>query len=309
MVSPVRRYLDELRDPARPIVVSRLVTLSNLDAEELSQFQAAWPQMAVGRRRRILRELVGLAEDNVELNFDAVFLAALGDVDPDVRCTAIRGLWEYEGRDLIRRLAALLREDPQASVRAEAALAMARFVLRAEFDELPASDAERVESALRAAIADDGEAVEVRARAVEAIGARSLAWAQSIIEQAYGSPERRLRVSAVHAMGRSCDPAWLPVLFRELTSDDAEMRYEAAGACGSIGDERGVPHLVPLIADRDGQVQAAAIGALGEIGGPDAKRVLQQATRHSRLQVREAALAALAEAEFNENPLGFGGSI
>jgi HEAT repeat protein len=261
--------------------------------------------MAVDRRRRVLSELTELAEDNVELNFDAVFRAALTDGDAEVRRVAVRGLWEYVGRDLIEPLVRLLQEDGEPAVRAESALALGRFVLRAEFEELRPEDAERVEKALRQTIDDRAEVVDVRARAVEALGARSADWVRSIIQGAYDNPERQLRVSAVHAMGRNCDPAWLPVLFRELVSEDPGMRYEAATACGSIGDQASLPHLLPLIEDEDAEVQTAAIEALGAIGGRAAKKALELAIRDPRDHIREAAFVALAEADFDDDPLGF----
>jgi HEAT repeat protein len=305
MLSPLEGYLEELRDSTRPLVISKLVNLSNLSAEELFPLLRMWPTMTVDRRRRILRELMGLAEDNVELNFDALFRVALTDADPEARNVAVRGLWEYVGRDIIDPLVRLLHEDAEPAVRAESALALGRFVLRAEFEELRPADAEQVEKALRHTIDDAGEIAEVRARAIEALGARSAAWVQAIIQDAYDCPERRLRVSAVHAMGRNCDPVWLPVLFHELASEDAEMRYEAATACGSIGEQASLPHLLPLIEDGDAEVQRAAIEALGAIGGRAARRALEQALGDPREHVREAALAALAETDFNEDPLGF----
>jgi HEAT repeat protein len=303
--SPLGGYLEELRDSTRPLVVSKLANLSNLSPEELAPFLGVWPTMAADRRRRILNELAELAEDNVELNFDEVFRAALGDADSEVRRVAVRGLWEYTGRDLIEPLVRLLHEDAEPAVRAEAALALGRFALRAEFEELRPVDAERVEKALRRTVDEAVEVVEVRARAVEALGARSMAWVQAIIEETYHSAEQRLRVSAVHAMGRNCDPVWLPVLFRELASEDPEMRYEAVTACGSIGDEASLPHVLPLMEDGDAEVQGAAIEALGAIGGRAAKKALQQAVGDPREHVREAALAALAEADFNDDPLSF----
>ena len=306
MTFPSESYLQDLADPGRPLAASRLVSLSNLAPEELSPLVKVWPGIAVDRRRSILEELVDLAEDNVELNFDAIFLAALSDADAEVRRSAVRGLWEYQGRDLIEPLAALLHNDAEARVRAEAALALGRFALRAEFQELRARDAQRVESALRRTIANGDEVTEVRARAVEAAGVRSVPWVHAMIREAHTSPERRLRVSAVHAMGRNCDHRWLPVLLSELTNEDAEMRYEAAGACGAIGDEACIPHLLPLIEDEDAEVQSAAIGALGQIGGGEAKQALRRALRHRRRHVREAALAALAEAEFEDESLGLG---
>ena len=72
----------------------------------------------------------------------------------------------------------------------------------------------------------------MRGRALEALGVRGKDWVHELIEEAYGSGDRRLTISAVHAMGRNADLAWLPMIIDEMESDDAEMRFEAATAAG-----------------------------------------------------------------------------
>jgi len=302
-------YLEELKDRAQPLAASRLSRLSALGNDELAAFGDAWRQVDVTRRRRVIRRLLDLAEDNVELDFDAVFITGLGDEDAEVRFMAVQGLWEYEGRDLISPLIGLLERDPDPGVRAQAALALGSFALRAEFQQLSAADGEGVDTALHAAIDNPTETVEVRARALEAAGARSLSWVRRSIEEAYRSPDRRLRVGAVHAMGRHCDPRWLPILMRELSSDDAEMRFEAANACALMGGEAAVPELVALLEDEDAEVQEAAVAALGEIGGEEAKAALEDLKGHPEARMREAAAAALDMMDFNEEPLGFGPAL
>jgi HEAT repeat protein len=298
-------YLKDLVDPARPLAATRLINLSNLTPEEVSDFEDVWRGADVRRRRQVVQELVELAEDNVELNFDAVFRASLSDSDAQVRRSGVRGLWEYEGRDLIPTLVALLLTDSDEGVQAEAALALGRYALKAEFEEIRSSDVDLVDDALRRAVADPGQALEVRGRALEALGVRSRPWVAGIIEEAYAGGEGRLRVSALHAMGRNCDSRWLATLTHELKSDDAETRYEAAVACGSLGDEAAVPDLLPLIEDEDTEVQEAAIQALGRIGGQAARRALQGCLAQPGERVRDAALAAMAEADFGEDPLAF----
>lgn len=297
-------YFEELANPARQVAVSKLANLSGMRTGEAAQFAGVWAAMDEERRKHIVQQLAGLAEDNVELDFDAVFLIALGDQDGQVRLDALRGLWEHEGRDLIDPLIGLLETDADATVRAEAALALGRFVLKAELQTLRDADAERVEGALRAAISDDGEAVEVRGRALESIGARSRAEVADLIRDAFEGGERTLQLSAVHAMGRSCDDTWLPLLFDEMENDDAAMRYEAAVACGAIGSAEAVAPLASLLYDDDPEVREAAISALGAIGGEGAKRTLEDRLEEADGATREAVLAALAEADFGEDPLG-----
>jgi HEAT repeat protein len=298
-------YLQELADASQPLAISKLTQLSSMRADQASMFARVWREMELQRRRHLLQELTELTEDDVELNFDAVFLGGLSDRDAEIRFASIRGLREYEGRDLLDVLVKLLQTDANPAVRAEAALALGPYVLQAEFDRLRGDDSERIEQALEAAFRNAGEPPEVRGRALESLGARSAPWVRELIEEAHAGLDRVLRLSAVHAMGRSCDPAWLPELTEELGSDDAALRFEAAVALGMIGDEAAVPELSPLVEDEDVEVQEAAIGSLGQIGGERAKDALRGLIGSGDERLRESALAALAEIDFAEDPLGY----
>ncbi|MCP4707427.1 MAG: hypothetical protein GY869_02280, partial [Planctomycetes bacterium] len=81
-----------------------LYILSTMDREDMEIFQTIWPTIPTQRRRDIAQELVELVEVNFEVDFDAVFLLALGDEDAEVRTSAINGLWEHEDPALIRPL-------------------------------------------------------------------------------------------------------------------------------------------------------------------------------------------------------------
>jgi HEAT repeat protein len=298
-------YLEALADSSQQLKIAELQRLSDPSPEQAEKFAARWPDIDVRRRRRILQELIELAEDTVELNFDAVLRHALKDDDGEARLAAVRGLWEYESPDLIDDLTALAQKDDSAPVRAEAALALGRFVLLFETGRLRERHFERVATALRGVIENAAEIEEVRARAIESIGPYDADWVRQGVTQAYESGSHRLKVSAVHAMGRSAESRWLPLLQRELTSEEAELRYEAAVASGSLADEAAVPSLVPLATDPDDEVRAAAIAALGEIGGEAARRALDDLVDAPSEAASEAAAAALAEIDADNNPLGF----
>ena len=298
-------FVRDLVDPSQQMAASKLTQLSGLDVEQARIVEAAWPEIGLQQRQQLVEELTSLAEDNVELNYDATFQIALTDRDPEVRKKAIRGLWENERRETFDGLLNMLADDAAAAVRAEAALALGRFVLQAEMGTLRTGEVERLENALHVVIDNDAEEVEVRGRALESIGARSEAWVTDLIEQAFDGADRRLRISAAHAMGRSCDLAWLPRLFDELETDDAEMRFEATGAIGQIADESAIPQLLPLLGDEDAEVQAAAVGALGEIGGDEAKKALEDLLGAGDPALSELAQDALADVEFAEDPLSF----
>lgn len=305
---PISELFRELAETSEPIKATSLTQLSSLTQDETREFKESWPLLNADRKQQLLDLLIDLAEDNVELNFDAVFLGSLADDNAVVRQLAIRGLWEYEERDLAGRLVEVLDRDPSAAVRAEAALALGKYVLLAEMGKLPPRHTEMVEGALQHVLDDKGEPQEVRARALEAAAVRSnVSWVRQGITEAYESDDHRLRISAIHAMGRSCDERWLPLLFRELNSDDAEARYEATVAVGAIGESESILRLQPLIRDEDPEVRGAAIMAIGEIGGERARQLLG-ALAHDPDEpddVREAAIDALSEIDFESDPLGY----
>lgn len=296
--------LPALHDPANIPAATDLAALSNLDRADRDRLRTAWGELSIQRRRDVIDVLADLAEDNVELNFNSVFLIGLEDDDVQVRAQSIKALWEYEGQELATALTALLA-DPEAIVRGEAALGLGRFLLRAELDDVPLTSTGDIEQALRRVANDQAELVDVRGRAVEALGVVGQDWVHDLIDDAYESGDRRLAISAVHAMGRSADVTWISTVIAETQSDDPEMRFEAAVAAGSLGEDDAVQPLAALTDDDDAEVQEAAIAALGEIGGPSAREVLHTVAESSTDErVLEAVSDALAAADFVEDPLG-----
>jgi HEAT repeat protein len=297
--------IDELQDQSKAVHAKSLAELNGITSDDLARFADAFRALSIQRRRDVIDMLSELAEDNVELSFAPLFLLALDDPDVQVRAQSVKGLWEEERPDVGRRLIGLL-DDDEALVRAEAALALGNFLMRAELAEKELPLTGEVEEALRAVYFDERQIAEVRGRALEALGVRSLDWVAELIEDGYNSGDRRLAISAVNAMGRSADPAWLPTLFDEMMSEDPEMRFEAAQAAGELGDEEAVPQLVELTNDEDAEVQEAAIAALGSIGGAAAKSVLESvASETDDERVRDAVAEALTQAEFLDDPLAF----
>lgn len=281
-----------------------LVGLSAIEGADQRRFLEVWRSLSIQRRRDLIDRLVDLAEDNVEYDFNNVFMAGLLDDDVQVRAESIKAMWEYEEADLARVLMRLLK-DPEAMVRAEAALGLGRYLLRAELLDKELDVVPDIEDTLRAVAGDDAELTEVRGRAIEALGVRAHEWVRDLIEDAYASGERRLQISAVHAMGRSADPDWLPTIIEEMHNEDPEMRFEAAQAAGELGEDDIIPELSALTQDEDAEVQEAAIAALGHIGGPAARSVLHSvASESGDERVLESVTDALSEADFVEDPLG-----
>ena len=305
MSSLIEEIIADLTNSDKPLLSSRLTELSNLNSEGLRYLEQAWVTIEPQRRRRVIYQLVELANDNFELNFNSIFRNCLKDQDAEVRNKAIEGLWESEETSLINSLIDLLEQDSSEKVQVAAAIALGKFTMLAEHNKLRPCHASKVCQALLTAINDKSKGIEVKRRALEAAAPLTLPQVKKAIVEAYHGDNLSLKISSVYAMGKNCDHPWLPLLLKELASADAEMRYEAAGACGELGEKEAVPYLIPFINDPDAEVQLAAIQALGKIGGNETKDCLKQCINNPKQAISQAADEALTELEAEENSFSF----
>lgn len=305
MPPPIEATIAHLTDNDEPLLGSKLADLSNLSPEEVELFEQAWAAIEPERRRQIMYRLVELAEDNVNLDFDIIFESRLNDQDAEVRSKAVEGLWESEDTSLINPLINLLEQDESEKVQAAAATALGKFVMLVELEKLRPSYKAKIEHVLLGVTNDRSRPVAVRCRALEAVAPLSLPQVKTVITEAYQSRDPELKISAIYAMGRNCDPSWLAILLRELASVNVEMRYEACGACGELGEAEAVPYLIELVDDPDIEVQLAAIQALGKIGSTEAEECLKQCLNNPSELLQQTAKEALNELGLIEDPLSF----
>ena len=299
----IKQIIAEMAAADKPIIHASLADLSNLDANELTFLEQTWNSIEAGRRRQIMIRLLELAEENFELNFDAIFKNGLRDPDPEVRVQSIEGLWENEETTLISTYIRMLNEDKSEAVQAAAAKALSKYAMLNELKKIGPASSGRVSQALLAILADPNKSQEVWRRALEAAAPLSLNEVKKAIRTAYQSEDHKLKNSAIYAMGKNCDSAWIPTLIQEMASTSSETRYEAAGACGEICDEAAVAPLIKLTQDKDPEVQQAAINALGKIGGAKAKQFLMKSLNSPDEVISEAAEQALKQIEAEEDHL------
>ena len=140
----------------------------------------------------------------------------------------------------------------------------------------------------------------MRRRALEAVAPTRHPDVPGWVRWAYQSGEPLLRQSAVYAMGRTCDPVWLPVVVAEFGSDVAALRFEAANAARELADAKTLPYLHELTNDDDPQVALAAVHAVGGIGGTAARKLLKHYVEQGDAALSEAAQEALRVLEADE---------
>ncbi len=287
--------LDSLKAGTTP-AAAQLTVFSDLDRDAAAALRIAWPSISSELRRSTLVRARELSDDSVDLNFTELGRAGLDDPEADVRRAAIESLWEGEDRRVGQRLATLLRSDPDDSVRAAAASGLAVFAAASENETIDRVTGDEAVDALRAAAAEDEPSLDIRGRAVESLGIRSLPWVETLISDAYYHEDRGLRLAAIRAMGHSGGGGWLEILEEEVQSDDPEFRFAVATALGEIESEQGVEVLSDLLADEDTEVVLAAVMALGQVGGSVAEERLETFIESVEGTLAEAAKEALEEA-------------
>ncbi len=300
MQENLEQYLETLADDGQPLRNAGLMQLSNLTAEDLRTVASVWRDIGDERRRDVLARLIDLSEESLEADFSDLFRHCLADESPEVRAKAIEGLWECDDRTLVAPLTALLSQDPSDEVRAGAAAALGKFALLSQTGKMLHKDGERIKQRLMQAVLNGDESLSVRRRAMEAVAPFNTDDVQKVIRDAYNSPVKGMRYSAVYAMGKSCDARWLPIILSELQNADAAMRFEASNACGELGEEPAVPHLIPLFEDDDHQTQVSAIAAVGNIGGSLARKALLRCIKSADDLAADAAQEALDNLDAGE---------
>ena len=294
--------LAELSDIRQPLRYAQLKVLAGIAWDDLRLLRKEWPFIAEERRIQIVQALNAMAEDTVEYDFSDVLHVCLSDPEPEVRIAAIDGLWEDERTSTLNQLIDLAADRNQ-EVRSSAVISLARFAFKAELGELSDEASARLHAILLTTATNPEEALNVRRRAIEALGYfANSSEAQAEVGRAYAHPEQLMRESAIMAMGRSMRPTWFPYIERELRSPSPAMRYEAARALGEIGEDARpmLRSLLPLVEDEDLEIATSAIWALGQIGGPQAKRVLERLARSKQDALRQAADEALEELALSE---------
>ncbi|MBM3148401.1 MAG: phycocyanin alpha phycocyanobilin lyase [Chloroflexi bacterium] len=301
--SPKSLLIADILDPNKHLKASKLALLSDLSNNDLQVLKLAWANSGTERQQQVISGLVHLSETDFRLNFTNIFLFCLGDPDEQIRRQAVIGLEIEEDEAVIAPLTKVLKEDRSASVRAAAATSLSNFSLLAELGKLATVHTDKIYSTLLQVLDNQAENTEVKRQALEAIAPLSKPRVKELIEHAYHSKDLKLKASAIYAMGRNCDRAWLEPLLSELSNSKPEMRYNAAAALGELGAEEAVPQLSKLTTDEDVEVQEAAIKAIGEIGGDQAKKILKRLTKTQNVRICEAATAALKELLLCEDPL------
>jgi len=290
----------ELLDEDTPIHPTNLNSLSDLFGEDLVQFRKAWPNFPTWRKQVLLEDLEQLFKDDTLLSFENVCRVALEDSDPQICFIALRCLQEYDVKDLTPEFIRILNEDPDEELRALAASTLGKYVYLGELDAISKRKLKNIEDNLLRIIKSDDISL-VQRHALESLGFSSNDEVPELIKSAFDSNQIPWMISALTAMGRSCDSRWEGEVRRAITHQSADVRKEAIKTSGELLVMIR-PILLELLDDRDIEIRMAVVLALSMFGGSNIQVILENLLNQtSNIEEIEIIKNAIENLVFNQS--------
>lgn len=302
------KTLDFLHDETSILAEVDFTALSDLNQEGVRHFQHTWDQLSSNRREDLIRRLGEIAQERIELDFEAINRFALSDSIAAIRQMAIENLWECEEPELAKSFIESLSSDPDPGVRSAAASALGKFIYLGELERISSDLLRKSEDTLLTSVREDLSPV-VRDRALESLGYSSLSEVVYLIEDAYDSELDDTRIAALVAMRRSADDSWSEHVLSEVQNSNPAMRAEVVRAIGELEIQEGLDALLELLGDENLEVIRASIWALSELGGNEAREaismMLEYAEDEQDIELLEDALDNLVFVDSTRDILAF----
>lgn len=236
----------------------------------------------------------------------------LDDEEAEVRKLTITSLWDYPKPEMIEVLFDKAENDPHEEVRCSAIITLGRYIFEGTMadygfdwgamtelvreDELPQEDFLRVKEFLLGFYRNQEKTLDECRFAVEALSFLTGPEVFEIIEEAYAHPDKKMKMSAIFAMGRNGNLRWEDTISNELHSPVKELQLEAIRAAGEAGFDGAGKALWRLTYSDDRDVKLEAIWALGQTGWEGAFERLDDLAFFSEdEEIRDTAELALEE--------------
>lgn len=258
------------------LIAGILEGLSSLSTDQLQRLKPVWEKLDSSYRLLLMQMLIDASQYDSLLFYDELGIMNLDAPEPEIRKTALEMILIDSSVALARKILLMAQTDESQEVRIEAMNNMGRFILLGEYEEIPEAEAIKIQNALLEIYRNEDNDLNLRRFALEAVANATRDEIEPLIRAAYESGNPLLQISAVCAMGNSCDRRWETILLQELENEDTRIRREAIRAAGSVQIEKAVPQIIEILGEDDLETDERdwIIWALGEIGGDEATNLL-----------------------------------
>lgn len=289
--------LDALLDTKKEFPHRYLTMFSDIGPLELKTVLDVWPRVDLKRKQTLLEGLESLIDNDTLVNFDDFARPLLSDPEAEVRVRALHLLGEYDDEKFIPKYLTMLKNDPDANVRAQVANNLAFFVAEGELEEISEQTYSEVLAGLLEATRGE-DVTRVRRQALEALGFASKPEVIALIGAALQHKDPDWHASALIAMGRSADERWEEEILRALLDENDTIRLAAVQAAGNLPLKSARTVLLGMLAEGedDDEIIGAAIWSLSQIGGEDVRTFLETLLDQTEETEDEDQIALLEEA-------------
>jgi HEAT repeat protein len=258
------------------LIAGILEGLSGLSTEQIERLKSVWETLDASYRLLLMQMLIDGSQYDVLLNYDELGIMNLNADESEIRRTAIEMLVYTSSLSLMQTLLDMVQHDEVLEVRIAAVKELGRFVLLGEYLEIPEDSAKQAQDLLLEIYKTQENDLNLRRFALESLANATRDEIVPLIEDAYNNDNPLLQMSAVCAMGNSCDSRWERNILQELGNEDTGIRIEAIRAAGAIQLEKSVPRIIEIFGDDelDTDERDMVVWSLGEIGGEEAINVL-----------------------------------
>jgi len=277
-----------------------LMGLSYIKDSNQAIFVDVWNKMDVPSRQILLQMLVDVNETHYEFDYEFIGRIALNDTSSTVRRSAIELLSDYETGSLVTVLLKRLDIEQDIDVVAEIIRAFGRYIQKGEVNEFSQSHMQQACEYVDQLLKDENLDIRLKAPAIEALAHSHLYEMTPFIKQAYTQDTYpTLKLSAIVAMGNTCDEQWNAIILRELENDDVDIRIAATRATGMLELREAIPLIKQMLVEPNREQQEIAIEVLGEIGGDEALEILTAAAEIAEDHEDEEMLELINDAVTN----------
>jgi len=203
----------------------------------------------------------------------------LQESEVQVREEVVKALGMMGSEEVLPHLIERLKEDPAATVRANAALALSNF------------ESKECKSALKEAAED--EDWEVRHDSAIAMGEFQDLELKDKLCSLVKDKETEVRKKAINSLGEIGDEEKIKEIKKYL--DDDALKKNAARAISKIGTEKALEPLEKIYHDGDQEMREIAVKGIGNIESEEVSSVILDSLKDDSWRIREEAAKILGE--------------
>jgi hypothetical protein len=268
------------------------------------------PGLTVNKKAKLeLLEKIHNGEDRFFIDYSDILIEMVSDPDDKIRQKAVECLWDYPSPKFLDILIDKAEHDLIASVATTAITMLGRYIFEGSIDEftlefeggIPADeitekDFLRTRDFLMQLHQNPEKSLDERRYALESLSFLDDPDIQDLIEAAYHSQAKLMKISAIFSMGRNGLIRWSDIILKELKNPDQDIQLASIRAAGECYLEEAGKELLRLTYSDDKDIFYEAVWSLGQTGWEGAFERLEELCSYSRnAEIQDLAEKALEE--------------